>query len=75
MSPKAFDDCIKNNGKVRTKKLKNGRYMKICYDKEGNSYPGEIKKKAEARVMEDSKRLKEGLLKLMDHFKTHYHND
>jgi len=42
--PKPFEDCIKNGGKTRTKKLKNGKYMKICY-LNGKSYPGEVKEK------------------------------
>lgn len=39
--PKAFEACIKNGGKVRTKKLKGGKYIKICFLK-GKSYPGEV---------------------------------
>jgi hypothetical protein len=39
--PEAFLNCVKNGGRVRTTKLKNGRYIKICY-KDGNSYSGEV---------------------------------
>lgn len=42
--PKAFEDCIKAGGKVRTKTLGKGRYLHICY-KGGKSYAGEVKKK------------------------------
>lgn len=38
---KAFEDCIKRGGKVRAKKLSNGRYQKICIFK-GKVYPGKI---------------------------------
>lgn len=52
--PKAFTDCVKNGGKVITKKLPKGKYMHICYDKEGNAYPGEVKeKKSSAEVLEE----------------------
>lgn len=41
MSPRAFEECRKNGGKIRTKKLSNNRYMPICY-LNGKSYPGEV---------------------------------
>lgn len=40
--PKAFDDCVKNGGKVRTKKLGGMKYMHICFIN-GKSYAGEVK--------------------------------
>jgi len=40
--PQAFDDCVKNGGKVRTKKISGGRYMHICF-LNGKSYAGEVK--------------------------------
>lgn len=42
--PKAFDKCVREGGKVRTKKLSNGRYQHICV-KGGKSYAGHIKKR------------------------------
>jgi len=42
--PKGFNDCKKNGGKIVTKKLSNGKYMHICYDKKGKAHPGEVKK-------------------------------
>lgn len=46
--PAAFDACVKNGGRVRTKSLSKGRYMHICFLK-GKSYAGEVKtKKAKA---------------------------
>jgi putative hemolysin len=42
--PADFTRCVSQGGKVRTKKLSNGRYLHICY-LNGKSYPGEIKKK------------------------------
>jgi len=41
--PEAFDKCVSGGGRVRTKKLKGGKYMKICFLK-GKSYPGEVHK-------------------------------
>jgi hypothetical protein len=42
--PAGFDKCEKAGGRIRTKKLSGGRYMKICY-LDGKSYAGEVKKK------------------------------
>lgn len=42
--PRAFENCVKKGGKVRTKKLKKGRYQYICY-LNGEAYPGEVHKK------------------------------
>jgi len=79
--PKDFMDCVKNGGKVRTKKLKNNKYIHICYDKNGNSYSGEVmtkKKEKQERVLdekaqiEDSRRLAERLLDLQKHFKENF---
>ena len=42
--PKAFDNCVKQGGRVRTKVLSGGRYMHICFLK-GESYAGEVKTK------------------------------
>ena len=42
--PAEFLKCVKNGGKVRTKKLKDGYYMPICFIG-GKSYAGEVKKK------------------------------
>jgi len=39
---KDFEDCIKNGGRLRIKQLKNNKSIRICYDKEGNSFSGGI---------------------------------
>jgi len=44
MMPAKFTHCVKTGGRVRTKKLKGGKYIHICY-KGGKSYAGEVKKK------------------------------
>lgn len=46
--PKEFTDCIKNGGKVRTKKLGGGKYIYICF-LNGKSYAGETHTKAESK--------------------------
>ena len=43
--PAAFEACVKSGGRVRTKKLKDGKYIRICFAANGKSYPGEVKKK------------------------------
>lgn len=57
--PKAFDACVKAGGRVRTKKLSNGRYIKICFIN-GKSYAGEVKKAKEVdeqkeKIQEEAK--------------------
>ena len=39
--PAGFNKCKKNGGRIRTKKLKGGQYMYICY-LNGKSYAGEV---------------------------------
>lgn len=40
--PKGFENCQKDGGRVRTKKLSGGRYMHICF-KGAKSYAGHVK--------------------------------
>lgn len=56
MMPKSFEDCVKSGGKVVTKKLKNNRYIHICYDKNGNSYSGEVKTKKRKNIVWQKKK-------------------
>lgn len=42
--PEAFERCVRSGGRVRTKTLKGGRYMHVCF-KDGKSYAGHVKKK------------------------------
>jgi putative hemolysin len=42
--PKAFEACVKNGGRIRTKKLSDGKYIHICF-LNGKSYAGEVRKK------------------------------
>lgn len=42
--PKAFKKCVKEGGRVRTKKLGGKKYKHICF-KGGKSYAGHVKKK------------------------------
>ena len=46
--PKAFTDCVKNGGKVRTKKLSGGKFVHICF-LNGKSYAGEVRTKEDAK--------------------------
>lgn len=42
--PAAFDKCVKAGGRVRTKTLKGGKYVHICFIN-GKSYAGHVKTK------------------------------
>ena len=33
--PEKFNECVANGGRVRTKSLSDGRYIKICFPKDG----------------------------------------
>ena len=41
--PEAFDRCVKDGGRVRTKSLPGGKYIHICF-KGGKSFAGEVRK-------------------------------
>ncbi len=43
--PADFDKCVANGGRVRTMKVGKGKFMHICYDKEGKSHAGNVKTK------------------------------
>lgn len=43
--PEDFLRCVREGGKVITKKIDKEKYMHICYDKKGKSHAGEIKYK------------------------------
>lgn len=75
--PKSFSDCIKNGGKVKTKNLKNNKYIRICYDKNGKSHAGEVmtrkkgkelKANKQRRQVNDARKLANSLLALQKHF-------
>lgn len=50
--PKAFEDCVKNGGKVRTKSLPDGRYQRICIIN-GKTHAGEVRKKKDNNIMDN----------------------
>jgi len=41
--PADYEKCVEEGGRVRTKKLKGGKYLHICFDKAGKSHAGEVK--------------------------------
>lgn len=43
--PADFDKCVSEGGRVRTMTLSGGKYMHICYGKDGKSHHGEVKMK------------------------------
>lgn len=47
--PADFEACVKAGGRVRTVKPKPGRYIHVCYDKQGKSHSGEVKKNKGAK--------------------------
>lgn len=46
--PAEFEKCVSDGGKVRTKQLKGGKYIHICFIN-GKSYAGEVKKSKETK--------------------------
>lgn len=75
--PKDFENCVKDGGKLVTKKLKDGKYIHICYDKNGNSYSGEVKTKKKEDssnevIISESKVLVKSLLNLKKYFDENY---
>ena len=55
--PAGFDRCVKNGGRVRTKKLSGGRYMHICF-LNGKSYAGEVKIKKKKSLVKKKRILR-----------------
>ena len=49
--PEAFEACIAAGGRVRTKKLSDGRYIHICFPKGGGpGIAGEVHEKKGERL-------------------------
>lgn len=46
--PKDFTDCVAKGGRVRTIKISDGRYMRICW-LDGKSFHGEVKTKKKGK--------------------------
>ena len=63
--PKEFVRCVRNGGRVRTKDLGAGKYMHICYDKNGKAYPGEVLKRKGKKVQKkkESSKIKSSKIK------------
>jgi len=50
--PKGFDRCRSEGGRVRTVKPKGKKsraYVHVCYDKNGKSFAGHVKKRAKRK--------------------------
>lgn len=45
--PADFLQCVKAGGKVRTKTLTGGKFMRLCKDKKGKWHAGEVQTKAD----------------------------
>ena len=82
--PSDFEKCVKNGGKVVTKKLKGNKYIHVCYDKNGKSYTGEVKTKKKSKAfygnnykkkIKESRVLAKDLLRLKKHFDDNYRVD
>ena len=81
---KDFENCVKNGGRVRVKQLKNNKSIKICYDKEGNSFSGGITVGKSVETIKEQtveqeqkidtpKDLSDRLVELQKHINAHYH--
>ena len=65
-----FYDCAKNGGRVVNRKTKDGKTIKVCYDKKGNSYIKKNKEKAKVKNKQKSfsKPTLESLQRLVERF-------
>ena len=43
--PQDYDKCVREKGRIRTLKLKDGKYIHVCYDKNGKAHSGYVKTK------------------------------
>ena len=68
---KNFFECAKSGGKIINKRNKDGKVIKTCYDKEGNSYVKPDKKKKNRRKNKNTKFIsatQDSINKLAEHF-------
>lgn len=49
--PADFEACVAGGGRVRTKSLSGGRYIRICFI-DGKSYAGEVKTRKGEKLKE-----------------------
>lgn len=73
-----FYDCAKNGGKVVNKKTKDGKVIKVCYDREGNSHVKQNnrnnrKKRKKNNAARHIKASVSSLQTLADHFNNKRH--
>ena len=47
--PRDFNLCVAQGGRVRTKKLSKGRFIRICFDKNNKSHAGEVKQRQKSK--------------------------
>lgn len=73
-----FEKCIKAGGKIIIKRLKYGRYVRVCFDKKGKAHSGEIKKrkknKSNEKIVKNAKATEEDLMRLQKIFHERYRN-
>lgn len=43
--PADFDRCVSQGGRVRTISVGKDKYMRVCYDRSGNSHAGEVRRR------------------------------
>ena len=75
---KDYDECVREEGKFKTKKLGPNKYIHVAYDKEGNEYVGPTftkkerhKKNKKVEQKKKFRKLKRGdkeLIKLKEFF-------
>jgi hypothetical protein len=64
-----FYECAKNGGKVVNRKTKDGKRIKICYDKEGGSHiKHNNRKKIKKNYVNNAKASVTSLQILVEHF-------
>lgn len=55
--PAGFLNCVSEKGRVRTKSLSGGRFIRLCF-KGGKSFAGEVKKKKGRSAVADAMKKK-----------------
>ena len=66
-----FFECAKNGGKIINKRDKDGKVVKTCYDREGNSYVKPNKNKKKKKKNKNTRFMtatQDSINKLADHF-------
>lgn len=68
MPARSFNECSKCGGRVKTKRLKNGKVIKVCYDDTGKPHTKVIKKRDDKMSKQTKNVSTSDIEKLKKHF-------